>query len=182
MKNFKKMLLSLPVVLALVGFMLTVGGVRSAVAAGSSPSSLAAGVEVAQRRNPEVSGGVPLANSSRGAKVFGADTVATKVLDEKGVAPVAGVLASIEIGQNEGTNVPRCYLMVFDSSVAADTTEANSVSRMLVPPLIGVTSAVAAREFLYPRQFQKGLVVLVGGPGAASCSAKIAWLPNGGSK
>lgn len=177
-KNSQKS--SLPLILAVVS-LLTIGGAVVARAAGSSASSLAAGAVVKERANNSGSSGAPIAPANKGAKVFGADTTATLVTDEKGVVATAGQIASVEIAYLTGTGTSPCYLMVFDSSVAADTTESGSVSRMLVPPLMVVTSAINSKEFAYPKQFHKGAVVLVGGSGAANCRAAVGWQKIGGS-
>jgi hypothetical protein len=173
----KKIAKMLPValVLALVGFMPT-----RAVASGSVPASVTGGGKA--RVNNAVSNGFPLSKEARAVKQFGADGTATLVSDEGAVVPTTGGLASMEIADKDGNGTAACYLMVFDSSVAADTTEAGSVSRMLVPPLVAVTSGNANREFAYPKQFHKGLVVLVGGPDPTQCRATIGWVGNGGSK
>ncbi len=175
MKINMKSLLSLIAVLASTGLSVV------AFASGSAPATLAAGVEVKARQNGPSSNGAPLSNASKGTKVFGADGTATLVSDEKGVVPVAGQITSLEIGALTPGAVPQCYLMVFDSSVAADTTESGSVSRMLVPPFVATTSGNQSRELIYPKQFHKGAVVLVGGTGAASCRASIGWNKIGGA-
>lgn len=174
MKNFNKKFLSVLVSAAMMSLL-----VKSAFAVGSAASSLAAGVNVKPRINNAVSAGHPLDRAAKGVKVFGADGTIAQVLDEKGTSPTTGGLASLEIGTTIGA-VAACYLLVYDSSNAADTTEAGSVARLLVPPLIAVTSANSVKEYLYPRQFHKGLVVLVGGPSASTCRATVGWLKNGG--
>lgn len=180
MKKNAKKLLALTLSSVLTG-LLVMGGLKPAFAAGASSSSLAAGVSVKPRVNNAVSMGSPLDAAAKGAKVFGADSSATLVVDEKGVAPSNGGLASVEISYLVGSGSSACYLMVFDSSVAADTTEAGAVARMLVPPLMVVPSELRKHEFIYPKQFQKGLVVLVGGAGAANCRASVSWIRNGGA-
>ncbi len=183
MKNYTKMSLALFLSVAVSGLLLVAPS--TALASGNSASSLAAGVNVKSRQNNAVSMAAPLSNAAKGVKVFGMDTAATLVSDEKAVVPTAGALASIEIGVigsgGIGQALPVCYAMVFDSSVAADTTEAGSVSRMLVPPLMAGLSVVKQYEFAYPKQFHKGLVVLMGGAGAANCRASIGWLRVGGA-
>lgn len=176
-KNYSK-ILTLLVVSAAASLMLAVGGVQSVYATGNVPSgTIAAGAK--PRLNNAVQGAHPLDKSAKGAKVFGMDSAATLVTDEAGVAPTAGGLAAIEISNMVG-GTAQCYALVYDSSVAADTTEAGSVSRLLVPPLIAVTSDLKSKEFLYPKQFNKGLVVLLGGT-SAGCRASIGWLTNGGA-
>ncbi len=179
MKNKIKSLLSSLFVLTLTVSLLTVGG-GSAWGFGATSSALAAGANVKARQNNAGSVGLPLDKSAKGAKVFGADSSATLVLDEKGVTPTAGGLASLEIGVSGGS-AAACYLLVYDSSVAADTTESGSAARLLVPPFIGVTSLNQVKEFLYPKQFHKGLVVLVSGTDPTHCKATIGWLTNGGT-
>lgn len=182
-KNISKFL-SLLVVSAVAASLLAVGGVRSVSAAGTVPSgTIAAGAKA--RVNNQNSGAMPLAREAKGVKVFGADATATVVTDEAGSVAANGGLASLEIGAagsaNMGQALPVCYLLVYDSSVAANTTEANSVSRLLTPPLQAGLSVVKSVEFAYPRQFNNGLVVLVGGVDAAKCRASIGWLTNGGA-
>lgn len=177
--NTKAKLMLLSVVLAAAS-LLAVGG-EPAFASGSVPSGVVSSGS-RPRVNNVVTAGYPLTKESKGAKVFGMDTAATLVVDEQGNVPVAGGLATIEIGYLTGIGSSSCYAMVFDSSVASDTTEAGSVSRMLMPPMPAVTSAVTTKEFAYPKQFNKGLVVLVGGAGAANCRASVSWITNGGAE
>jgi hypothetical protein len=178
-KNFK-MSLAVALVLAFAAVVVP----SSVRASGSVPSgTVAAGAKA--RVNNAVSMGMPLDKAAKGSKVFGIDTAATLVVDEQGVAPTAGGLATIEIaasGAGIGAALPVCYALVYDSSVASDTTESNSVSRLLVPPLPAALSQLARVEFAYPRQFNKGMVVLLGGAGAASCRASISWVTNGGAE
>lgn len=176
-----KKLLTLTVALAVTG-LLVLGEVPSALAAGSNPG-LSTTAAIVARKNAAVSMGVPLTREAKGVAQFGVDTVATLVTDAKGNAVVTGSIASLEIGFKKGEltgAAGTCYLLVFDSAVAADTTETGSVSRMLVPPLLVVTSVMTTKEFAYPKQFNRGAVVMLGGSGASNCVAHVGVLLNGG--
>ena len=174
-KNIKTYL-TLPVVLAAAS-LLVVGGVAHAT--GSVPASVTGGAKA--RVNNAVSAGSPLTKEAKGVKQFGVDATAALVSDEGAVTPTTGGLVGLEIAQtNVGSALPVCYLLIYDSSVAADTTESGSVSRLLVPPLAAALSQMVNKEFQFPKQFHKGLVVLMGGSGAANCRGTIGWTPNGG--
>lgn len=168
--------------IAALAFAVTAVTVPSSVlASGSVPSgSVPAGSKA--RVNAQNSGSGPISKEQKGVKVFGIDTAATVVTDEAGTAAANGGLVSVEIAASTtGGTLPQCYVLVYDSSVAADTTEANSVSRLLVPPLPAALSQLARHEFSFPRQFNKGLVVLMGGANASLCRGSITWLTNGGA-
>lgn len=181
MKNYIKTLLSLTVAFAVTG-LLVLGEVPSALAAGSNPG-LSTTAAIAARKNNAVSMGLPLTKEAKGINQFGVDTVATLVTDAKGNALVTGAIASLEIGFKKGEltgTAGTCYLLVFDSGVAADTTETGSVSRMLVPPLLVVTSVMTRVEFAYPKQFNRGAVVMLAGGNPSNCVAHVGVLLNGG--
>lgn len=175
MKNNIKTFKALSAVLAIAGLLAI--RVAPAMASGSAPGAVTAGSK--PRHNNFVEAGHPLSREAKGAKVFGVDTAATLVTDETGAIPTNGGLAALEIGNMTG-GTAACYLLAYDSSNASDTTESGSVSRLLVPPFLAVTSSNQLKEFAYPKQFNKGLVVLMGGGSPSSCRATVTWLTNGG--
>lgn len=145
---------------ALVSSLLGIGGLSTmAFATGQNP---AASATVKPRVNNAVTAGLPMAPEIKGVKTMTfTDTTATLVKDEGGVAPVAGMLNYVEI--SSGPAGGACYLTYYDSAVAADTTEAGSLARMLGAPLMAVTSQLSRFQFTPGKQFHRGLVGLMVG-------------------
>lgn len=166
MKNLMKTLLAVAVV---AGGILALGQAPAEAANGAVSASAAA----KQRSQPVVQG-LPLPINREGVKTFEVawEAGSSLVVDENGVAPTSGQLVAIEVGTGAG-----CYAVAFDSAVATGLTGA-STGRALMPPIYASDPDTRLREYLYPPQFNKGLVLYVS---SSACRAVVRWSRNGGN-
>ena len=141
----------------------------------ASSAAIDSGATVKNRANA-ISQRFPLPPESVGAKSFEIRDAATAalVVDDAGVAPTSGLVVSLETATG-------CAATLFDSAVATGLTLA-SAGRQLVVPLYGSDTSgvlgVKVREYRWPIQFNKGLVIY---QTPASCQSVVHWMRGDGS-
>jgi hypothetical protein len=130
-----------------------------------------------KERVNSISKGMKLDLVDKGVKQFEAFGTATAqlVVDEAGTAPTNGALVSIEVstGPLDGS----CYAIVFDSAAASNLDNSTS-GRAIIPPVVANATFTTIVEFMYPKQFHRGLVLKTS---LAGCRATIGWRRNGGT-
>lgn len=143
-------------------------------------TAVGAGASVKPRVNPAVSMSESLRADALGVKQFEVlNNTTGQVVDEAGTVQTTGEFVSIELSTGPSDN--SCYVLVYDSASVNGLATATT-GRALIPPVIAQTSATTIVEFDYPKQFHRGLAVLVSNPSSgASCRATIGWRRNGGS-
>lgn len=153
--------------------------------AASAPRSVSA--VKSQSRLKTMNQGQGLSQQEKGVKtfeVYGSNLGALVTDDSSGTAPTSGWFTSVELSSSPtpaGTG-SACWVQVFDSSMSATNPPATlneaTLGKALMPPLVSSGSFTSIlREYLYPKQFNLGLVVKLSD---ATCRATIHWARNGG--
>lgn len=175
MKKNMKTLLALTFSAVMTGLL-----VKTASASGNAVSS---GATVKYRVNNAVSLGAPLTEASKGVKQYevrGGNHAL--IVDESSSTVTSGLLVGVQLSTGPSDN--SCYLLVADSATASGLTLATD-GRLIVPPLVAGTSASLNVEYLYPKQFNRGLYVVMSTPSSgstANCRATISWKRTGGAE
>lgn len=115
-----------------------------------------AGATLRDRVNPLDSNGHELAPNVTGYKVFvtSGTTSLTQVVDEAGVAPVAGTIHAVCVDAGTATE----SAVVFDSATASGLTAAANGTKMVAPAVYKATAN--ERCLVVDAGFHKGAVVL----------------------